>query len=348
MRNRLRRYAPIFTLLVLAPFVGEVLFGVTPLSRLPFFLAQVGMYGGGALMIREIVRRRGLSSWWLVSLGIAYGIVEEGLVLQSLFNPHFPGLDILGSYGRAGGVNWVWAEFILGYHAIFSITIPVVLTELMFPGRSAKPWLARRGWLAVLALFLGNCFFLAVFLNGWSGSKQTPTPRWLLITSAVVVGAIVGSALRAKSAAVAETASGRPSASALRLRLIGLLGALGWFGVRIFVVGDGHQMPAAVALLAWPAVALLVSLSVQRWSVRGQQWPPFDVYTITAGALPISWLFGVLIVAVSSRVPIVDLVGHLLFGLAAIFALRAVRKSCRPDLVTPSGGGPGLGVAGED
>ena len=73
----MRRYAPIFTLLVLAAFVGEVLFGVTPLSRLPLFLVQVGMYGGGALMIREIVRQRGLSSWWLVALGLAYGIVEE-------------------------------------------------------------------------------------------------------------------------------------------------------------------------------------------------------------------------------------------------------------------------------
>jgi hypothetical protein len=129
-----------------------------------------------------------------------------------------------------------------------------------------------------------------------------------------------------------------PWASALRLRLIGLFGTLGWFSVRIFVVGDGHQMPAAVALLAWPAVALLVRLSIQRSSVRGEQWPRFDVYAITASALPISWLFGVLIVAVSSRLPIVDLVGHLLFGLAALFALRAVHKTCRPDLVTSVSG----------
>ncbi|HEV8224853.1 MAG TPA: hypothetical protein VGP74_06315, partial [Rubrobacteraceae bacterium] len=187
----MRRPTPAVTLLFLAPFVGEVLLGSTLLSRLPLFLVQVGMYGGGALLIRELVRRRNLVSHWLLLLGFAYGVFEEGIVLQSLFNPHFPGLDILGTYGRAAGVNWVWAEFILGYHAVFSISIPVVLTELMFPEESRTTWLSRRALILVAAGFLANCLLLAVFLTGAFSRRHTPTPPALLLAAAAVAGTVV-------------------------------------------------------------------------------------------------------------------------------------------------------------
>ena len=55
-----RAAAPL-TLLLLAPVIGEVLFGAVPLSLLPFgLLGLIGIYGGGALLVREIVRGRGL------------------------------------------------------------------------------------------------------------------------------------------------------------------------------------------------------------------------------------------------------------------------------------------------
>ena len=122
----LRRFAPVATVVLLAPLIGEVLFGAIPLSRLPFGLLGVaGLYGGGAILVRELVRRRRLGVAWLVILGLAYGLIEEGLVLQSLFDQHYPGLDFLGRYGHWVGVNWVWLEFIVPYHAVFSIAIPI-------------------------------------------------------------------------------------------------------------------------------------------------------------------------------------------------------------------------------
>ena len=76
-----RTFAPAATLFVLAPLIGEVLFGALPLSQLPFgLLGLMGLYGGGALLVRETARRRGLSAWWVVVLGLAYGIFEEGTV----------------------------------------------------------------------------------------------------------------------------------------------------------------------------------------------------------------------------------------------------------------------------
>jgi hypothetical protein len=56
-KNFWKRHAPVWMLLLLAPLIGEVLFGSTPLSRLPLLLPQIGLYGGAAVLIREFVVR---------------------------------------------------------------------------------------------------------------------------------------------------------------------------------------------------------------------------------------------------------------------------------------------------
>src|SRR5689334_1076568 len=167
MNTTLRRGAPAATLFVLAPVIGEVLFGAIPLSRLPFgLLGVVGLYGGGAILVRELVVRRRLGAAWMVVLGLAYGLVEEGLVVQSLFDQHFRGLDFLGYYGHWLGVSWVWLEFIVPYHAVFSIAIPIVIAELLFPDRRDMPWLGLRGSAGVAVLFVANALLLARFQVG--------------------------------------------------------------------------------------------------------------------------------------------------------------------------------------
>ncbi|OLC21634.1 MAG: hypothetical protein AUH33_01400 [Chloroflexi bacterium 13_1_40CM_68_21] len=77
-------------LFVLAPVCGELLSGSTPLRAFvnPFtFLYLSGLYGSGALIVREIVRRRGLGWRNVLLLGAAYGVLEEGLVVTSWTNP---------------------------------------------------------------------------------------------------------------------------------------------------------------------------------------------------------------------------------------------------------------------
>ena len=102
------------------------------------------IYAGGALFLREAWRRTGGGYLNLLLLGVAYGLVEEGLALQSLTSPHL--------YGAAGwaprllGVNTDYTELNLVYHAVFSVTIPVVLVELLFRAarRAALPAPRRR------------------------------------------------------------------------------------------------------------------------------------------------------------------------------------------------------------
>src|SRR5712691_5897536 len=137
--------APVLVLLVLAPTLAEVLLGNLLFNGTFVWLLVIDtlLYGSGAILIREVARRCHLGWPGVVVLALAYGVVEEGLVLQSLFNPHFPGLESMGSYGRIAGVNWFWAAYVLGLHTVWSITLPIVLTELLFPTLASRPWLGR-------------------------------------------------------------------------------------------------------------------------------------------------------------------------------------------------------------
>ena len=69
----MRRYLPVFTLFILSPWVAEVLFGATPLSRIGALLVVAPLYGGGAILIRELARHRGPGWRQIFLLGAVYG-----------------------------------------------------------------------------------------------------------------------------------------------------------------------------------------------------------------------------------------------------------------------------------
>jgi hypothetical protein len=112
----MRRYLPVFVLLLLSPVVAEFVFGATPVSNLGGIVPLVFFYGGGAVLIRGLGRRRGPGWRPIILLGAAYGIFEEGLVIQSMFNPELFNAARVG--GRAMGVNWIWSAWTVGYHVI--------------------------------------------------------------------------------------------------------------------------------------------------------------------------------------------------------------------------------------
>jgi len=146
----------------MSPIVGELLSGSSPPSSFfnPFSLFILsGLYGSGSLIIRESVRRWGKGWQSVLLLGAAYGILEEGIMVKSFFDPSWPDLGLLGVYGRWMGVNWVWAEWLTIYHAIYSITIPILLIELLFPSFRHSYYLGKRG----LAFFIGLITFVVIF-----------------------------------------------------------------------------------------------------------------------------------------------------------------------------------------
>src|SRR5262249_23578884 len=111
---RPRNAAPIMTLLVLSPLIGEVLSGATRLSFIFVLVPEIRVWGCGTLIIGDVVRRwrGGGPSALLLGLGLA--IAEEFIIQQTSLAP-LPWLDPATAYGRVAGVNWPYFLFMLGY-----------------------------------------------------------------------------------------------------------------------------------------------------------------------------------------------------------------------------------------
>jgi hypothetical protein len=80
-------------LMFLSPALGELLSSSTPPFKFfnPLALAVLmSFYGGGTLLIRE-ARTRWDLHWPVLFLAVAYGILEEGTMMQSFFNPNHAG-----------------------------------------------------------------------------------------------------------------------------------------------------------------------------------------------------------------------------------------------------------------
>ena len=126
----MRRVAPAIVLFFLAPWVAEFLLGDFPITWLPLILVLAGMYGGGALLIREVARRTGRGWPTIVLLALAYGVLEEGVTTMSLFNPGYVGAHLLDQgYLPALGIAVPWTIFVLGLHTVWSISVPIALVE---------------------------------------------------------------------------------------------------------------------------------------------------------------------------------------------------------------------------
>src|SRR3989442_11288356 len=137
---------PLLFLLFLTPGIPEslsassqlTLLVISPLLFFGLLLANLGLYGSGVILIREAMIRwkKGWASVFL--LGVAYGIVEEGLALWTLFNPLAQPVGVLGFYGHWLGVNWVWTVGLLIFHSVYSIGLPIFLFGLVFPEMKSK------------------------------------------------------------------------------------------------------------------------------------------------------------------------------------------------------------------
>jgi len=319
------RFTPHLTLLLLAPFIAEVLFGSVPLTHIWAFPLIVGLYGGSTLLIRELVRRRNLASYWLLILGIGFAIFAEGLVQQSFFNPYYPGIDFLGWYGRAWGVNWVWAVFLIGYHAVFSITVPIVLTELIFPDMSHGPWL-NRCWFTIAAGLLGiSSAAIAVFIGGVL-SRNHAFPGWQLLATVVLIGIIVGAAFGARPRGAASLKPSRQLPKPGWLQGLAFLAAFAWIFVRGLASNKDNLPPVQVPLIGFLLVAAVVAVVVWLWSRPGYDWTPEHRFAVAVGPLPVSWLLGFAIAAAVGFFPPLDLLGQLGFGIATYIGLRRLRR----------------------
>jgi hypothetical protein len=82
-----RRVAPALGLFFLAPLVAEYLLGNVPVGAIAGVFILAPMYGGGALLIREVARRAGRGWPTILVLALAYGVLQPTLIDHTMFTP---------------------------------------------------------------------------------------------------------------------------------------------------------------------------------------------------------------------------------------------------------------------
>lgn len=267
---------PALILFVLAPAIAELLSGSSPPAEFfnPIgFLLLVSLYGSGALIVRELKVRWNKGYISMFVLGAAYGILEEGLMVKSFFDPNWMDLGILGSYGRWMGVNWVWAEWLTIYHAIFSIAIPITLVELAYIKRRNESWIGNKTFVTLL-LLLGTVTALGYF-------ALTPyrPPTSLYTLTIILVIALTFTAWKIPSNTGKKGKIKPPSPS--KLFLTGFLFTLGIF--MLFMAGPFliSQPPALMVLGFLLVYAMAKFLKMYKWNKETL----YHKFSLTAGAL---------------------------------------------------------------
>jgi len=176
----------IFALIFLAPVLGEILSGSSPplyFLRPIFFLFLLSLYGCGVLLIRDLVRARRLGWANIAILGLAYGIIEEGLIITSFYNPQWGGVKLLGGQGFLFGINWIWAIFSSFTHITLTAFSSIVLVESLFPKLADKPWLNTKQRLICSLFFTAALIFgYHLFTNILYPNYSPPILSYCLIT----------------------------------------------------------------------------------------------------------------------------------------------------------------------
>jgi hypothetical protein len=277
MRSKRKNIWPALTLFFLAPMFAELLSGSAPPVEFfkPFsLLILTALYGSGAVLIREL--RVCWGKGWLTTfvLGAAYGIVEEGLMIKSFFDPNWMDLGPLGSYGRWAGINWVWSLQLTIFHAVFSIAIPILLVELLFPSRRDNPWIGRRGMFGLSFLLLADVLFGFFALTTY----RPPLMTYLLTIVAVIVLFLIARRMPVRWAKPRPGRVPRP----LWFALLGFCATLVFFVIQWLPPEIG--VPVSFTLLAAVALVVIVAWTAQ-WMSRGGAWTDKHLLALAGGAL---------------------------------------------------------------
>lgn len=241
------------TALVILPPLFLVFGKLVLLFPLLFLAANIGLYGSGVILIREAMVRwkKGWASVFL--LGAAYGILEEGIDLWTLFySKAFP-VGNLGYYGHWLGVNWVWTIGLLIFHSVYSIGLPIFLFGLVFPEMKSKSLVTGRKLATVFGCLILDSIFLYVFVSG-AYSPYSPGGGLILFSSLVITILVI--AARRLPANFLSARTGQPTWSPFKFAFVGAL----LFPATLLVGGfaAGANVPAVIPFILDLVLAMII------------------------------------------------------------------------------------------
>lgn len=273
-----RKFSPALVLYILAPIVAELISGSSP--PLKFFnplslIFLPALYGSAAILIHELTVRWHKGWPTVLLLGAAFGIVNEGLLVKSFFDTAWPDLGVLATYGRWLGVNWVWSVELIIYHAVFSIGIPILLTNLLFPRQQGIPWVSQRTF-TLLALLLSVTVVLGFFfLTSYRPPLLLYTLALLLVIALVIV------ARRLPRTIVLY--HGNHVARPLAFAIVGFAATVVFFIINWVL--PHTFIPAPVPIVLTIVLALYTARTVLSMSGNAVGWSPQHQLALVWGAL---------------------------------------------------------------
>jgi hypothetical protein len=230
------------------------------------------LYGCPALLIRELARRTGRGWPAMLLLSAAAGLLQAGVIDQSLFSDSYGDVkgwedSLRATYIAPLGLGGFMLQgFVVG-HVVYSFCAPIALAEAMRPGLAHRSWLGRRGLAVATASWM---LVAAAIVAETLGSEAHATLPEVAVTL-VVIAALVVAALRVGRV----DRPARERAPRLRTTL-----------VVSFIAASAH----AVAMETWLGVAVAVLVvGASAWllarAARNRNWGLPHVAAVAAGVL---------------------------------------------------------------
>src|SRR5271168_380542 len=296
--SRWQRLAPILTLIVCAPGIAEVMSGATRVSFIFVLIPEMMVWGCGALLIRELVRRSQAGWTSMLLLGLGLSIAEE-FVIQQTSLASLPWVSE-PAYGRIWGVNLIYFLFMLGFECVWVVLVPVQLTELIFPQRRNQPWLKKVGLIiSSLVFVLGS--FIAWFM--WTqiarpkvlhGAKYQP-PTIVILCGVLMIALLALAAYAVRNVGqpsrrkISATSASAPSPWFVGLAT--LIFGFPWYLLMTLIFSPKRDLPLwipVIAAIAWAAVVYFV---VRRWA-NSTNWRDIHRWTLIFSATLVCMIAG--------------------------------------------------------
>jgi hypothetical protein len=274
---RRTRVVGVVALLLAAPVCAELLQAYLDITGNPFEVAFAvvffaPLYGGAAILIREVAVRTGRGWPGRLLLAAAFGLLMTSVIDSSLFTPEFPDIDywddIMGSTMVGGVSAYALTTWVLG-HVLMSVGAPLAVVEGLLPEGNGRSWLGPFG-IAVLAA-LGVAVAVFIHQDPEAGAVQaTALDRGVSVAVVLLLVSLAMTPLGRPLVRVAGRAPGRALwlvAAGFVLMLVFDLAPISWVGVAV----------------GWSAVAAGVAL-LARYA-RSPRWGPRHVAALAYGAL---------------------------------------------------------------
>lgn len=202
-RSRVGRRLQVAALLVLAPIGAEYLAAYDsstgdPVALLAGLLIFVPLYGAPALIIREVARRAAIGWTGIILMATAFGLLQAGVVDQSLFSEDYRGIEswadtLRASYVEPLGISLYNALHFVGGHVIYSICAPIAIAEALRPRAASAPWLRSVSLSIVSILYvLASILILADHLQNETSHASIPQ----VAISLAIVTLLIATAFR--------------------------------------------------------------------------------------------------------------------------------------------------------